>query len=605
MDHRLQRRISTWALALALMVLATLAGAQEEPQFPLDVFQPTPAGDRFFAVQGGDPGGKVLPRLQLFGDYAYRPLVLYENDGDDAVGAVVSDRFLLHMGVGVMAVDRLKVSADLPFLLATAGQDQQTGGLAIASPSGAAVGDLRLLARVGLVGKPKSPFQLAIGGSLWVPTGDESKMAGADGVRGMPALVAAGEAGKVAYAANVGFLFQPTANVVDSELGSQLAFGAGVAGLLANGRVQVGPELYGTTGIAGEDAFARPTTNLEALAGARARFGGAVFGLGVGPGITKGIGTPALRVVGSVVYAPEPKAEPEPAPVDNDRDDDGILDDDDACVDDPGEPSDDAEINGCPDTDGDSIRDPRDACVEVPGVASEDPEKNGCPDRDGDGILDGDDACPDRAGEASEDPEKNGCPPDRDGDGVYDEDDACPDEPGKKSSDPEKNGCPVDSDGDGILDPQDACPHEKGKPDPDPEKNGCPKHVRVTAEKIVILQQVQFRTGSDAILPASAELLAEVASVLDQHPEILKVAVEGHTDNRGGAAYNKKLSERRAASVIKWLTTKHDIDPDRLEAQGYGLEQPIDSNDTAEGRQKNRRVEFKIVESKPRTEEQQ
>ncbi|MBN2197528.1 MAG: OmpA family protein [Polyangiaceae bacterium] len=604
MDHRSQRWIATWALALALSMLATLVGAQEAPAFSLDVFQPTPAGDRFFAVQGGDPGGKAAPRVMLFGDYAYRPLVAYENDGDDTVGAVVSSRFLLHAGGGVMLADRLKLSLDLPFLLGTGGEDQDVGAGTIASPSGAAVGDLRLLGRVELVGKPRSPFQLGIGGSLWLPTGDETKMAGTDGVRGMPTITAAGEVGDLVYAANVGVLLQPSADVMDSEVGSQLAFGVGVAGLLADDRVQLGPELYGTTGITGDDALARPTTNLEALLGLRVRVAGFVFGLGVGPGITKGIGTPALRLVGSIVYAPEPKAEPEP--VDRDRDDDGVLDEDDACVDDPGEPSDDLEVHGCPDTDGDGIRDPKDACIEIPGEESDDPEKNGCPpDRDGDGILDDDDACPDRKGEASDDAEKNGCPPDRDGDGVYDEDDACPDEPGKKSSDPEKNGCPVDTDGDGILDPQDACPNEKGKPDPDPEKNGCPKLVRVTAERIVILQQVQFRTGSDVILPESAELLSEVAAVLGEHSEILKIAVEGHTDNRGNAAYNKKLSERRAASVVKWLTTKHEIDSGRLEARGYGLDQPIDSNDTDAGRQRNRRVEFKILESKPRTTEEQ
>jgi outer membrane protein OmpA-like peptidoglycan-associated protein len=198
-------------------------------------------------------------------------------------------------------------------------------------------------------------------------------------------------------------------------------------------------------------------------------------------------------------------------------------------------------------------------------------------------------------GEASDDPTKNGCPPDRDGDGIIDEQDACPDVKGKPSPDPEQNGCPGDTDGDGIRDDKDACPREKGKPDPDPSKNGCPGLVRVTAGEIVILQQVQFKTASDVILPASDDLLQQVAAVLKEHPELTKLEIQGHTDSRGNAAYNQALSQRRAASVVKWLTTRGGIEASRLSPKGYGKDEPIDSNDTEEGRQRNRRVQFKIL----------
>jgi len=166
---------------------------------------------------------------------------------------------------------------------------------------------------------------------------------------------------------------------------------------------------------------------------------------------------------------------------------------------------------------------------------------------------------------------------------------------GVKSDDPEKNGCPPDTDGDGITDDRDACPAEKGKPDPDPNKNGCPTLVRVTAKEIVILQQVQFKTGSDVILKASDELLEQVSAVLREHKEIKRIEVQGHTDNRGSAAYNQKLSDRRAKSVMKWLVTRGEIDADRLEAKGYGMDQPVAENTSEEGRALNRRVQFKIV----------
>jgi outer membrane protein OmpA-like peptidoglycan-associated protein len=291
-----------------------------------------------------------------------------------------------------------------------------------------------------------------------------------------------------------------------------------------------------------------------------------------------------------------PQRTPDEAP---DRDRDGIVDEFDACPLLPGQISVDPAKNGCPpDRDGDGILDAADACPKIPGSPHTDPAQHGCPpDRDGDGIFDAEDACPAVPGARHADPKLNGCPLDRDGDGISDDKDACPDVKGLPSADPAKNGCPGDSDGDGITDDRDACPREKGVADADPKKNGCPSMVRVTEKEIVILQQVQFRTGSDAILPQSDELLGQVADVLREHAEIRKIEVQGHTDNRGGAAYNRNLSQRRAASVVKWLTTKGQIDAERLVAKGYGMDTPIADNGTDEGRQQNRRVEFKILEA--------
>jgi outer membrane protein OmpA-like peptidoglycan-associated protein len=100
------------------------------------------------------------------------------------------------------------------------------------------------------------------------------------------------------------------------------------------------------------------------------------------------------------------------------------------------------------------------------------------------------------------------------------------------------------------------------------------------------------------ILAASDELLNQVANVLREHQEIVKVEVQGYTDNRGTAPRNLKLSQRRAAAVVKWLTTAGGIVDDRLSSKGYGIEEPIADNDTEQGRQKNRRVQFKILQTK-------
>ena len=174
--------------------------------------------------------------------------------------------------------------------------------------------------------------------------------------------------------------------------------------------------------------------------------------------------------------------------------------------------------------------------------------------------------------------------------------DACPGEPGEPASDPEKNGCPApaDRDGDGIVDGDDACPDTAGPRNADPARNGCPV-VRIEGGQIRIREQVKFKTVSAQILRESDYILDAVVKILLEHTEITKVRVEGHTDSRAGRRYNKKLSQRRAASVVKWLI-KHGIDKRRLTSEGFGLERPVATNHTEEGRRQNRRVEFHIVE---------
>src|SRR5262249_15586205 len=149
---------------------------------------------------------------------------------------------------------------------------------------------------------------------------------------------------------------------------------------------------------------------VELLAGAHYTLGSFRFGAGIGPGLTRGIGEPALRALASFEWI---------GPATTDRDGDGIQDQVDACVAVPRVPNPGANKNGRPpDRDSDGIYDAQDACPDVPGVPNPDPKLNGCPpDRDGDGILDQVDACVTVPGVPNPDPKKNGCPPDRDNDG--------------------------------------------------------------------------------------------------------------------------------------------------------------------------------------------
>lgn len=246
----------------------------------------------------------------------------------------------------------------------------------------------------------------------------------------------------------------------------------------------------------------------------------------------------------------------------------------------------------------------------VPEVAprQELPPQVPCPepvDRDGDGITDERDACPDEAGLPHRDPSEHGCAPvpDSDGDSFVDSDDACPREPGPANPDPSLNGCPVpkDTDDDGIVDDDDACPSQAGSPSSDPTRNGCPQ-VKVTGSRLEVLQRVEFETGRADLLEESHQILRDVARAIKSLPDSARVRVEGHTDNRGGSGLNKALSQKRAESVVTWLTTEGGIAAERLTAEGVGDQRPIVANDTEESRQTNRRVEFHITNNEARAE---
>lgn len=151
-----------------------------------------------------------------------------------------------------------------------------------------------------------------------------------------------------------------------------------------------------------------------------------------------------------------------------------------------------------------------------------------------------------------------------------------------------------DADGDQIDDARDACPNTRGITSEYPKLNGCPPAVTVQGEQLVLQQQVRFALGSDVILADSDEILTQLVRIIQQHPEIARIAVDGHTDNVGNEPANLALSRRRALSVVRWLIAR-GIDERRLEARGFGPRQPLVPNDTEAGRNQNRRVEFHII----------
>jgi outer membrane protein OmpA-like peptidoglycan-associated protein len=322
-----------------------------------------------------------------------------------------------------------------------------------------------------------------------------------------------------------------------------------------------------------------------------------------------------------------------------DKDADGIADKEDACADIAGL----AELKGCPDKDIDGIADKDDACPDEKGLA----ELKGCPDKDGDKVSDKEDACPDVPGVVA----LKGCP-DKDGDGVEDKMDLCPDKPGTVSN----KGCPetrlllIDLSGKTLgtaVRAKDGSFKFEGVPFDEnmlfqldgehidtiteitiivggetrkatrissefpyrynflkSEKNKLEKKetedvaVKLDKKEEEVLKKafnnLEFASGKDIIKESSFASLDELAGLMAKKPN-WRLKISGHTDNKGDAVANLKLSEKRAEAIKKYLVSK-GIAADRFKVEWFGSSKPIADNATEAGRQQNRRVEMQIIE---------
>jgi outer membrane protein OmpA-like peptidoglycan-associated protein len=189
---------------------------------------------------------------------------------------------------------------------------------------------------------------------------------------------------------------------------------------------------------------------------------------------------------------------------------------------------------------------------------------------------------------------------DKDGDGIPDEDDKCPDTAEDKDGDQDLDGCPEedrDEDSDGVPDFDDDCPDQKetinGIDDDDGCPDGGPAKVIYRDGKLEILENVVFETGSANIDPQSHSILDQVALTMKANKNVKKVRVEGHTDDTGTHEVNMRLSQQRAESVRRHLIAR-GVSPQRLSAEGFGPDKPLDDDTTPEARKKNRRVEFHV-----------
>ena len=618
----LQRSILAF-LALALSWgAAARAQAQSQPNvgYQLNRYEPTAAGEWSFAVEHPWYSSTRYFAVGLTLNYAHKPLVLgyKDSNGYTETQSLVSNQLIGHLDVAGSFLDRVLVTGSLPVVMLSQGTlvDKNPG------EGSFAVGDPRIGVLARIYGQPsRSTWSVSAGLDLWVPlramTDSLPSIVSDQSVRVLPKVVFAGVWRKLMWSGSLGALIRSEAQtklplewtgIEAGRAASELQLGLRAAYYDQARRFAVGPELLLATALAGRDSFSRYGTSLETLLTGHYNIKDMVqVGAAIGLGFVRQPGTPDVRGLLRVAYAPTAKKEP-------DGDGDGIVDKYDACPTEKGVSSRNPQKHGCPvevDRDADGVPDKADLCPAVSKGAAPDPDRLGCPlpekplpepDRDGDGVPDRNDQCPAEPQGATPDPGRLGCPAmDSDKDGVLDPVDQCLFEPAGASPDPGRPGCPMtDKDHDQIPDAADACPDKAGAPHPDKKRHGCPSVVEIRGCQLVILKPIQFKPNSEVLdEKASGKVLLAVADALKASPNIKRLRIEGHTDTQCPVkfrktckTYNQDLSERRVISVRKWLI-KNGIEEGRLEGKAHGHEKPIAPNN-ATGWAKNRRVEFHL-----------
>jgi outer membrane protein OmpA-like peptidoglycan-associated protein len=256
------------------------------------------------------------------------------------------------------------------------------------------------------------------------------------------------------------------------------------------------------------------------------------------------------------------------------------------------------------DTDADGVADAVDVCPTDAEDRDGYQDDDGCPelDDDRDGVPDATDQCRRVAEDRDGFDDADGCPElDDDGDGVPDATDQCrllaEDHDGVEDGD----GCPEsDADGDGIADAVDGCPAEPETANGILDADGCPDSadLHVDKDRIVLDDRVHFATNRADVSLKSWPLLARVAAFLNEHPEYVRIHVDGHADDVGDDAYNVELSRARALSV-RDLLIRGGVESKRLVVEAFGEGRPRAPGNDAGARAENRRVELEILERSP------
>jgi outer membrane protein OmpA-like peptidoglycan-associated protein len=586
----IRRSVAPSALAAALASTAVALTAGSAVAQNIQKFNPATGTTNFVTVEGAATAPHLTFVPSVWVNYGKNPLVLRKENGairQKLVEHLITFNFEGAIGFG----DRFELGIDLPMhVIVGNGVTRETdaqGNIVAATdpgfshddPSGFGLGDIRLLPKFQFFGpkaRRENGFGLAAAMPVTFQTGAEENFVGTNMLTLNPEAIAELRLEILKVAANVGFKWYPENDQVGTlEVGNEVTYGGSAAVALGDPDMWIIGELFGAGSVEQVKSGSK-NSPMEAVLAFRAFTGpGVVMTAGLGRGLIPDYGAPQFRAFVGAAYQAER----------SDRDGDGIIDDEDGCPDEPEDKDDFEDSDGCPDPDND-----KDGLVDAVDRCPNEPEtRNGFADDDG---------CPDEV--PVEAPPPKPIERDTDGDGLLDSQDKCPNDPEDKDNFEDADGCPdPDNDQDGIPDVSDKCPNEPENVNGVEDEDGCPDQgpskVRITAEKIEILDKVFFETNKAVIKPVSYDILNQVATVMRHAPDITKLRVEGHTDSQGKDAANMTLSQKRSEAVRAYLI-KQGVEPERLEARGFGETVPVADNKTANGRAENRRVEFRIME---------
>ena len=537
--------------ALALLLGFCLAAHVEAQGVALDQYRAAATPLDGFVVMRPRTMGHLRAAASLHLDYALAPL---RGPASPTGVQLVDHELAAQAGFALGLFDRLIVAARLPVVLSMGGPSAASGAPISRDPaaSGAGLGDLALSARFRLVGEHSDTFALALATEATIPLAEAANanqdLAGEAGVTFTPALAGELRFAPVRITLNLGARFREAAVYRSLRVQHEVTWALAVSVDVVPSVLELMLEAYGATPF---DRFGNAAVSpVEVLLGGRVRPIAPLFiGLAGALGLGDAYGVPIFRAVLTVGWA------------DVEGLDQASVETEEVEPLDPTEPV--AET-----------MEPVATASEVDTASSRervpppDPGEYGQLDRDGDRIVDAEDHCVlDR----------------EDYDEIVDHD-GCPEE---------------DADADHVADVEDACATTPGVRTDDPATSGCPERAYVSERgTIVIRDRVEFATGSDRILGQSEAVLGDVLAILASAEDVVRVRIEGHTDDRGRDAANLRLSTARGASVRRWLEA-HGIPSERLEAWGCGELHPLEVGTSTRARQSNRRVEFFIVDPMP------
>ncbi len=535
-----RRAVGAAAMASAAAVpllFAAPAAAQVPAQTDLELqrFQPLGGMHDILNTSSALTPGHLRWGLTAYLNYADRPLRLVPAGGGDAL-ELVTGQTTLDLGGTIGLSDRFELSVMVPLNLTLSSDG--SGGFASSldqEVSSVALSAIRVTPKLRVLSV--SDFHFALAAPISIPTA-EAPYLGQNGPSVSPRAIGEYD-GPVRVAANLGALLRRERQIVDLHVGNALfvSLAGELPFTLATEKLDLLANVYGEYGFEKGGEQKRPMELLGALRWWLADTGLAVTG-GAGTGLNNGYGSPAWRVLLGLQYrTPEEKATPAPEPV--------------VCPEPPPppppfEPTDDsATVQAGQSVELDVLANDRGAERADLSLSDVSAGKLGNAERLSNGRL----KYNANVGQAGKDRL------------LY-----------------------VASVKDGRM----------GKAWVDITVTEPPR-VQIKADRIDITESVHFQTGSDKIMSDSFSLLDEVAKVIIGAPQLTKIRIEGHTDNKGVPSKNLSLSKRRAASVRKYLVAK-GVEDSRLTSEGYGQERPIATNDTDEGRAKNRRVQMVVLE---------